>query len=210
MTAPAEIEGGVAGEVLPSITPALLKRMEMKPTLGSCESAIQRAFDAYAMAGEALRTVRDKKLYREAGFTTFEDYCRERWHWQRSQAYRLIDAAKVWETLYDRLSPIGDKLEPPRTEAAARELAPLKSKPKLLVQAWQETVERHGPDAQAKHVRAAVQRIAPSKPKAQGPEPERTLNDTVTALHRLIASGHTPKLIRQAIDAIDPQGARHA
>lgn len=207
MNAPAK------GEVIPAAVASVAHRFEIKPTLGSCESAIQRAFDAYAMAGDALRTIRDRRLYKEAGFSSFDAYSRERWGWTRQHADQLVAAAQVFDVLYEagRTDNGSCQFEPPRTEFAARELAPLRTKPKLLVQAWQETVERHGPDAQAKHVRATVQRIAPARPApAAEPIPERTLNDTVTALRRLIERGHTPKLICEALNAIDPEGARHA
>jgi hypothetical protein len=56
----------------------------------------------------------DSRLYR-ADHGTFEDYCREKWGWQRAHAYRLIESASVVAA-----PPIGDKI---KTESQARELA---------------------------------------------------------------------------------------
>jgi hypothetical protein len=47
-----------------------------------------------------------------------EDYCRERWQFQKAYAHRLIASAKVIENV----SPVGDK---PTTERQARPLTKL-------------------------------------------------------------------------------------
>lgn len=93
---------------------------------------------SYSVAGDALRTIRTNRLYRQAGFSSFDTYRRERWGWTRQQASRLEAAAQVFEIIYDtdaKVSPMGDTLPPPRNERAARELAPLRKQPDLLVEA---------------------------------------------------------------------------
>jgi len=69
--------------------------------------------------------IRDNRLYR-SDYATFEEYCRERWGWNRAHAYRQIDAAKVARTL----SPIGDI---PKNEAQARELVDLTPEQQISV-----------------------------------------------------------------------------
>lgn len=69
--------------------------------------------------GQALKEIRDSRLYKLILFTTFEAYARVRWDIGRSQAYRLIDAYKV----ISNLSPIGDRL--PGNETQTRSLVPL-------------------------------------------------------------------------------------
>jgi hypothetical protein len=87
-----------------------------KPRLAELEAIIERGMRTFIEVGNALLEIRNRRLYREQGFKTFEDYCRERWNMSRTYAYRQIDAAKVVQNL----SPIGDI---PLTEAQARELA---------------------------------------------------------------------------------------
>jgi hypothetical protein len=48
------------------------------------------------------------------GFETFEAYCKQTWDFHKSQAYRLIDSARVIETV----SPIGEKPSPLMVPAA--------------------------------------------------------------------------------------------
>jgi hypothetical protein len=96
--------------------------------LQKLEVVINAGVAAYHSAGIALRKIRDEKLYEELYFT-FEEYCQERWGWQRAHAYRLIDSAQVAENL---MSPIGDKtsettLTVPANEGQARELAKLET-----------------------------------------------------------------------------------
>ncbi len=68
--------------------------------------------------GQALLEIRDSRLYKQAFFTSFEAYARSRWDIGRSQAYRLIDAYGVINTL----SPIGDRV--PGNETQTRPLVP--------------------------------------------------------------------------------------
>ena len=56
--------------------------------------------------GQALKEIRDSRLYKQILFATFEAYARDRWDIGRSQAYRLINAYRV----ISNLSPIGDRL----------------------------------------------------------------------------------------------------
>ena len=57
----------------------------------SLESTVQQAF---FIAGKALKTLRDKRLYRET-HATFESYVRDRFDFTKRAAYYLIDAHDV-------------------------------------------------------------------------------------------------------------------
>lgn len=91
---------------------------EILPSLAECEETIARGVRGYVEAGEALRTIRDARLYRET-HGTFEDYCRERWGWERRRAYQLIEAADVVQNIAQLGAPI------PANDAQARELVGL-------------------------------------------------------------------------------------
>ena len=91
---------------------------EVLPSLAECEETIARGVRGYVEAGEALRTIRDERLYRET-HGTFEDYCRERWGWTDAQSNRLILASGVTHQLVSLGSPA------PANEAQARELVGL-------------------------------------------------------------------------------------
>jgi hypothetical protein len=67
--------------------------------------------------GEALRQIRDSKLYR-ATHKTFEAFCIAEFEIKEAQAYRLIAAADVKESL--KGSPVGEKIT---NEGQARALA---------------------------------------------------------------------------------------
>jgi hypothetical protein len=80
------------------------------------ETLIETERRCFYKIGKALKEVRDDRLYRELLFDSFESYLKQRWDMSKSQAYRLIDAARV----IDNLSPIGDVL--PENEAQLRPL----------------------------------------------------------------------------------------
>lgn len=97
--------------------------------LAELESLIEvNQIDFYAL-GQALKAIKDERLYRQQHFNSFDCYVKERWDMKRAHAYRLIAASQV----IDNLSPFGDKL--PENEAQARELAKLDAATQTKV--WQ-------------------------------------------------------------------------
>ena len=103
---------------------AISERQELQRN----EQIIQQGLNTFVEVGQALATIRDSRLYRE-DYSTFEDYCKDKWGMVRQQAYRLIDAANV----IVNLSPMGDKF--PTTERQARPLTKLE--PAEQVRAWE-------------------------------------------------------------------------
>jgi hypothetical protein len=126
-----------------------LMGIQTKPDLATCEQRIQRGLAAYRDAGEALKTIRDERLYRQVA-ETFEGYLRLRWQMSPQHAERLIAAADVATTV----SPTGGI---PQTERAARPLTSLPKEDQL--EAWAEASEAAAPAVPtSKHVEAAVAR----------------------------------------------------
>ncbi|WP_422394263.1 hypothetical protein [Nostoc flagelliforme] len=60
------------------------------------ERKVERAFFE---AGKALMELRDHRLYRST-HSTFEEYCKDRFSYNRSRSYQLIDAAIVVDNLH--------------------------------------------------------------------------------------------------------------
>lgn len=117
--------------------------------LSELEQTIEAGLRTFVDVGRALLEIRDGRLYRQE-YGTFEDYCRERWGFEKSQTYRLMDSAKVIANL--ETSPIGEVL--PANEAQARPLVQLKSEQQP--EAWQHAIET-APDG--KITGAHVQRV---------------------------------------------------
>jgi len=118
--------------------------------LEECELVIERGLATFYEVGNALMAIRDDRLYR-AAHGTFEEYCRERWGFERRQAYRLIDAAAVVENL----CPMGHI---PATERQAREIA--RVEPAQQREVWQAAVET-APEGKitASHIRSVVDNL---------------------------------------------------
>lgn len=69
------------------------------------ERTVDRAIDAVGkIAGEALATIRDERLYRLT-HNSFEGYVLDRWGFSRATAYRMIDAA----TAHAHIGPAEDE-----------------------------------------------------------------------------------------------------
>lgn len=108
---------GVEPSPLSPLDRKLFRKYEQTINKGLCQRET-RFFEV----GTALETVQRKQLFKDYGYTGFDDYCRKRWGIARSQAYRLIDAARVMQML----SPIGDTMPClPTRESQVRPLARL-------------------------------------------------------------------------------------
>jgi hypothetical protein len=99
-----------------------------KNRLAELETQIK---DAFYRAGQALKEIRDWRLYRNQ-YPTFEDYCLDRWGIARNYANKLIAASDVVQNL----STIGTHI--PASERQARPFSSLP--PKQQIDAWQEVV----------------------------------------------------------------------
>lgn len=140
-------------------TVAIISKTPDKKRLAELETVIERGLASFVEMGEALREIRDEQHYR-AQSKTFEDYCLERFSFQKAHAYRLMDASAAVRAI--EKSPIGDFS--PRTESQARELIRLKEPEKQLA-AWERVVKRVDGDPSkltAEIVREEVAKILPA------------------------------------------------
>ena len=94
------------------MSPTILTGTESR-RLETIEAVIRRGQKTFVEIGAALATIRDERLYR-SDFSTFQEYCKERWSWDSNYARRLISAAEVVQSV-----PIGTV----SSESQARELA---------------------------------------------------------------------------------------
>lgn len=114
------------------------------------EKIIERGKQTFIEVGSALMSIRDSRLYR-ATHATFEDYCRERWGWNRDYANKLIRAAGVVANLDTAVSK-------PTAEKQVRPLAKLE--PEEQAEAWKEAVETApGGKVTERHVREVVEKM---------------------------------------------------
>ena len=105
--------------------------LDERGRLYKLEEVVAQGLNTFVDVGNALLEIRDKRLYR-ADYSTFEDYCRERWNMSRIHAHRMMEAASVTNNLL----PIGNVL--PATESQARPLTSLE--PELQVEAWKRVI----------------------------------------------------------------------
>lgn len=85
--------------------------------LGTCERAVENLGTATWLAGKALQTIRDGKLYRRT-HRTFEDYITERWEIGERTAYQMIEEWPLAERLNQALGR-------PATASHTRALLPV-------------------------------------------------------------------------------------
>ncbi|MBG1268329.1 hypothetical protein [Nostoc sp. WHI] len=99
------------------------------------ERKVERAFFE---AGKALAELRDRRLYRST-HSTFEEYCLDRFGYNRSRSYQLVDAAIVVDNL-QKCPQIVDIL--PTAEGQVRPMTKLE--PQEQQEVWLTAVELAG------------------------------------------------------------------
>lgn len=113
------------------------------------EKTIQKNLSAFYEVGFALMQIRDNRLYREV-YGTFEEYCKEKWGFERNYANKLIRASAVVENL-------GTNVPIPKGEGVVRPLTRIKD-PAEQREVYQRAVET-APEGKvtAKHIEETVQ-----------------------------------------------------
>ncbi|MEA5508009.1 hypothetical protein VB735_33990 [Halotia wernerae UHCC 0503] len=115
------------------------------------ERKVERAF---FVAGKALTELRDRRLYRSTHLT-FEEYCKDRFGYNRSRSYQIIDAATVVDNLH-KCPQIVDIL--PTAEGQVRPMTKLE--PQEQQEVWRQAVEKAGGKVPTgRIVKDVVQRI---------------------------------------------------
>jgi len=90
-----------------------------EPSLQDLEEKIEAGLEQFRVAGESLRKIKEKKLYKSE-YSTYEEYCSQRWGFTPQHANRLISAAKTMR-LIEESEPTGSVL--PQSENQVRVLS---------------------------------------------------------------------------------------
>ena len=106
-----------------------------EPSLQNLEKKIEAGLEYFRIAGESLRIIKEQKLYKSE-YSTYEEYCQQRWGFSPQYANRLISAENTTKMLESET--IGSLL--PQSESQVRIL----SKSKDPSAMWKSTQEKTG------------------------------------------------------------------
>jgi hypothetical protein len=138
-------------------------------SLAEHEAVIERGIKTFYEVGVALAEIRDQRLYRQS-HDNFEDYCQERWGFNRHRAWQLISAAGVVTNVTT------EGLPAPANEGQARELARVPED--LRAEVWQQTLNRTGGKPTAAAIRDTYAPTPPPiVPNRDVPAPPVVLDD---------------------------------
>src|SRR5262245_7566908 len=130
-------------------------RSTVEPSrLAELEAIVEAGLKTFVEVGRALLEIRDDHHYVNAGYKSFETYCRERWGMSKTHANRQIEAAEV----VDLLTPLGVA---PANEAQARELVPLLGDEPQRLETSSELQTTYGNAITAERIRSAVRGETP-------------------------------------------------
>ena len=131
--------------------------------LEECERTIEQGLATFVAVGRALLEVREGRLWRQS-YSSFEEWAQERFDLGRRHADRTIAATQV-------VALLSAAAATPRSEAVARELAPLREQPEDLRECWETVLDRHGERPTAAQAHEVVRERLPnadSEPDAEG------------------------------------------
>lgn len=114
-------------------------------TLADAEATIRRGL---LEASNALRVIRDRRLYKEAGYTSFDNYTRDRLGFSRDRADQIITAG---DTVSNLPTIVGSRLN----ESHVRALRPIADDPEMCAEVLAE-VEAEDGKITAKAIAAKV------------------------------------------------------
>ena len=140
------------------------------------EKLIARYQDHFCNIGRALKEIRDRRLYKQTLFETFEAYIRGRWDMSRAHAYRLI---AFYEVICN-LSPIGDIL--PANESQVRPLA--RFTPHQQRRLWKDFLES-GTEPTALSIKKFID-AGKTKPKSNQDLTDRITQEYLAAVKAMI------------------------
>lgn len=139
--------------------------------LAELERVVEEGLETFVKVGEALREIRDKRLYREQ-HATFEDYCQQRWGWGRRHANRHVEAAEIAKTLGSIDPATGTLVPGVRNVGQARAIAPLyREDPEKAGEVMRGLLAEHGEDLTASKIVEAVGRELHAHPAAGDEQP---------------------------------------
>jgi hypothetical protein len=149
--------------VVKNIVPERMLSESEKAERDDLERTVQQAF---FVAGQALKALLDKRLYRET-HSSFESYVRDRFDFTKRAAYYLIDAHEVVNNLKSEQFVHSYKSTTlPTKESQCRDLAG--HPPKIQCKAWSRAVEIAGGKVPpARLVKQAVREITQSDNQEQ-------------------------------------------
>jgi len=127
------------------------------------EAIVERGLSTFVEVGKALAEIRDRLLYREAGYKTWEAYTKQRWGLSKTHANRSIEASRIAGLLESsaQKTPVGAK-SAPLHERLIRPLEFSGLSDDQKIAAWEaavETADQEDEPVQERHVRFAVEHL---------------------------------------------------
>ncbi len=145
-------------------------------TLRHCESAVAKGLHTFYDVGDALKTIRNQRLYREK-FSSFRAYCRARWGFEAARARQFIAASDVFRDV-ESVTDIK-----PVNEIQMRSLTSLDTAARQLV--WKEATER-SPQPTESVIKAVIHELVPAEPEAR----EVAVADTAALIEHMIVQAN--------------------
>lgn len=131
-----------------------------RSVLAECEAVIKRGMESFVEVGNALLRIREGRLYKDA-YSSFENYCSDKWGFKRGNAHDLIETARVAGIVQD--------IEQPKNREVIRPLTSLPITQQR--EAWKEAIAtaKEPGKPTAKEVKLVVERVTNQTSRVSSP-----------------------------------------
>ncbi len=148
-----------------------------RATLRHCENAVTKGLKTFYEVGDALKTIRNQRLYRET-FASFRAYCRARWGFEAARARQFIAAADVFKDVAE----VSDVQ--PANEAQMRSLSHLDTEHRQQV--WKLATEKAAQPTEAL-IKGTIREVVPQEAE----ERSVAAADTAVLVEQMVVSAET-------------------
>jgi hypothetical protein len=183
-----------------------------RPELERLVVVVERGLAAWMDAGNALKDLKDRQLWRLDGHKTWQDWCEDRLGIGPRRALQLEQSAAFARQLAEELPKTGSsasRFQPPPTPAPLEPLAGLDT-PEERAGAWADAVADAGDTTPTReHVKRAVAKRK-GRPAIPKPRRYRVPGATVSIVFNRKTDGSAINALRAAIDRAEEELERLA
>lgn len=170
------------------------------------QDIIHEGLQWYIAVGDALMTIRDQRLYRE-DYSTFGEYCRQKWGMTDRHCRNLINAADVAHDLVD--DPVANPEGLPRNERQARELRPVPRERRAEV--WEQAVAiAGGPESVCYHDVKQARKVLIDDPAEEERRELEAMDRAEQPVDSMEVTVHNVDPRNHAMRIINKHGAHYA
>lgn len=114
----------------------------LKKTLEEIEEVLWEEDHLFVKKGKAIAKIKAERLFVADNFESFDDYCKQKWGYQKSRAYQMIDSAKLVDEMAEAYQKKGVEQFLPSVQSHAMTLRSVATTGEAAAKVWDACIKR--------------------------------------------------------------------